>query len=139
MEKITRRSFFKSSALTLVALPVFGKALGILNKAYAAFARNDSGIDKQGYVHDYSKADKAVYDKHLAKVTTYLGEIKKPDAKVPANCSSCMQFKKDEADGYGECAMVLATGKADGKFVYKTGWCKVWTISKDRINKQLGV
>lgn len=138
MEKITRRSFFKSSALTLVAIPMFGKAMGLFNKAYA-FARNDSGIDKQGYVHDASKADKTFYDKHVTKVTDYLAEIKKTGSNVIPHCATCMQFKKDEADGYGECAMVMATGKADGKFVYKTGWCKVWTIGKDRINKELGV
>jgi hypothetical protein len=138
MEKLTRRNFFKSSTFTILALPIFAKAMGILNKGYA-FTRDDSKVDKQGYVHDYKKAPKDLYDKHVAKIKTHLKEIKKADADVPAHCASCMQFKKDESDGYGECAMVMATGKADGKFVYKEGWCKVWTISKDRINKTLGV
>ena len=137
MEKLTRRKFFKSSALTLVAIPVLGKALGLFNKAYA-FVRDDSAIKLQGYVHDSAKADKTAYDKHMGKVTEYLAEVKKTDSKIIPHCATCMQFKKDEADGFGECAMVLATGIADGKFVYKTGWCKVWTISKDRITKELG-
>ena len=138
MEKLTRRKFFKSSALTLVAIPVLGKTLGLFNKAYA-LVRDDSTIKLQGYVHDSANADKTAYDKHMVKVTEFLTEIKKSDVNVTANCATCMQFKKDEADGFGECAMVLATGKADGKFVYKTGWCKVWTIGKDRIKKELGV
>ena len=137
MEKLTRRKFFKSSALTLVAIPVLGKALGLFNKAYAEIVRDDSAIKLQGYVHDFGKADEKAYKTHMGKITDYLAEIKKTDAKVNAHCATCMQLK-NEKEGYGECAMVLATGKADGKFVYKDGWCKVWTISHDKIKKEVG-
>lgn len=135
MEKLTRRKFFKSSAFTLLALPIFGKAMGLFNKAYA-FARNDSGIDKQGYIHDATGEVKdPTHAKHVTKIADYLKEIKKESASIKPQCENCMQFKKAESDGYGECAMVMATGKADGKFVYKTGWCKVWTISKEKVKK----
>ncbi len=148
MEKLTRRNFFKSSALTLLAIPVFGKAMGLLNRAYA-FVRDDSNIDKQGYLHDGSgeikgkdaeetKKAKAAHEKHVEKLNGYLKEIKKEDSKILPQCKTCMQFRKDESDGYGECPMVLATGKADGKFVYKDGWCKVWTISNDKVKKEAG-
>ena len=143
MEKITRRKFFKSSAFALVTIPVLAKTMGLFNKAYA-FARNDDATvagKKQGYAHEKSKIppeNMATFDKHTVKVTDYLKEIKKESSSVAPHCSSCMQFKKDEADGYGTCAMVVAMGKKDGDFVYKDGWCKVWTISKERINKLVG-
>jgi hypothetical protein len=138
MEKLTRRKFFKSSTLTLLALPIFGKAMGLFNKAYA-FARNDSAIDKQGYVHDGTGEVKdPAHAKHVTKIKDYLKEIKKESDSMKPLCHNCMQFKKVESDGYGECAMVMATGKADGKFVYKDGWCKVWTIAKDKVKKEAG-
>ena len=138
MEKLTRRKFFKSSALTLVAIPVMGKALGLFNKAYAEIVRDDSAIKLQGYVHDSANADEGKHKTNMGKITEYLAEIKKTDAKVTARCATCALFLKEDDKGFGTCAMVQATGKADGKFVYKNGWCKVWTISKDKIKKEVG-
>ena len=147
--KLNRRNFFKNSAMGVFSLTVFSKAAGIFNAAWA-FVRDDSKVNKQGYMHawdpaksaekDVAKNDKA-HAKHVAKLNKETA--KHEGATIPAGyspkCANCSQFKKAEDDGFGTCAMVMATGKKDGKFVYKTGWCRVWTIKKSTVKKDLGV
>jgi len=127
------------------SLTIFSKAAGLFNIALA-FVRDDSKVNKQGYLHawDEEKADDKSKKKHAKHVTKLDKEVAKHEgAKAPEGyspmCSNCSQFKKAEDDGYGTCAMVMATGKKDGKFVYKTGWCRVWTIKKSTVKKDLGV
>ncbi|RLA62377.1 MAG: hypothetical protein DRQ88_05565 [Epsilonproteobacteria bacterium] len=143
--KLNRRNFFKNSAMSIFSVAVFSKATGLLNKAWA-FVRDDSAVNKQGYLHawDAEKADdksKKKHGKHVEKINKEVAKHK--GAKLPEGyspmCANCTQYKKAEKDGYGTCAMVLATGKKDGRFVYKTGWCRVWAIKKSKVKSALGV
>ena len=143
--KLNRRNFFKNSALSVFSVAVFSKTVGLFNTAWA-LVRDDAKVNKQGYLHawDAEKSDdkgKKKHEKHVAKLNKETA--KHAGAKVPEgyspNCANCSQFKKVQDDGYGTCAMVMATGKKDSKFVYKTGWCRVWTIKKKTVKKDLGV
>jgi len=143
--KLDRRNFFKSSAMGVLSLAVFSKAAGLFNKAWA-LVRDDSAVNKQGYLHvwDSEKADdksKKKHEKHVTKLDKETAKHKAgtiPEGYSPM-CANCSQFKKAEDDGYGTCAMVLAIGKKDGKFVYKTGWCRVWAIKKAKVKSDLGI
>lgn len=132
IKKLSRRNFFKASAIALGSIVTIQKGNGLLSTALAA--NPDDSITKQNYIHDVAGGkfkddkDKAKFDKHQGKIDKHLKKIKKTGDIKPM-CKYCTHYKKPEG-GYGECAMVGAKGD---KKVHEKGWCKVWAINKKEV------
>lgn len=144
IKKLSRRKFFKASALFAGALVTVSNRPGLLSTALAA--NPDDAITKQNYIHDVtagefkSDKDEKKYNKHAKKISKALEKAAKKEKKTVEEmypsasdlkpmCLYCKHYK-DAKDGYGNCAMVGATGD---KKVFEKGWCKVWAINKKEV------
>lgn len=147
IKKLTRRNFFKVSALFAGTVVTVSNKPGLLSTALAA--NPDDTITKQNYISDVStgefkdeKKDKKKFEKHEKKITKELKKAAKEEkstveeffpkaSEIKPMCLYCTHYKKPEG-GYGECAMVGAKGDVK---VSEKGWCKVWAINKSKVTE----
>jgi hypothetical protein len=125
--KLNRRTFFKKSIFAALSLPLIGKTTGLFQNAFSADKPSDSGIKKQGYVHDVAELEKMKTAKP-ADYKKYKKYVKAKTADFQPNCSNCTFYKKPEGE-WGSCAMVGANKKPN-KWVFQNGMCKVYNQNK---------
>ncbi len=142
LPKVSRRAFFKTVALSAAALTI---AKQFTSKAWAAAtgASDAKLIEKSAQKQGYKRVSLSslptepqfkTHKTNLDKAITELKIDKAVAAKVIPQCANCSLFKpKAPGDEFGACAMVQATmSPPDVIGANKAGWCKVYTVKKDK-------